>query len=127
MYKYNVRVKKMSGPPNYPIFLTTKNLVIKSRLEKTDKEIFAAASRYYKKAYDMVIESADITKSKIEKLKISDLKKCHEFVQFHYQYYDVLLIDYHKDGEIYLDTADVGDIYDILYHDRAIATRSVMY
>ena len=124
MYKFNVHVKKVSGNP---IFLRTKNLVIKSRLEKTDKEIFTEASKYYKEKYGLVIESADITKSKISKLEISDLKECHKIVQFHYQYYDVLLIDDYKDGEIYLDAADVGDNYDILYHDRMFGTRNVSY
>ena len=59
MYKYKVQVKKVSGRLNESS-IPSKNLVVKSKTEKTDKEVFAEASKYYKEKYGLVIESADV-------------------------------------------------------------------
>ena len=59
MYKYNVQVKKVSGSLNESV-LPNKNLVIKSKTEKSNKEVFTEASEYYKNKYGLVIESADV-------------------------------------------------------------------
>ena len=59
MYKYNVQVKKVSGRLNESV-LPNKSLVVKSKTEKSDKEVFAEASKYYKEKYGLVIESADV-------------------------------------------------------------------
>ena len=61
MYKYKVQVKKVSGRLNESV-LPSKNLVIKTKTKKSDKEVFAEASKYFKKKYGLVIESADVTK-----------------------------------------------------------------
>lgn len=63
MFKYNVQIQKVSGSLNESS-MPTKNLVIKSKTEKTDKEVFAEASKYYKEKYGLVIESADVTTRK---------------------------------------------------------------
>jgi predicted AAA+ superfamily ATPase len=63
MYKYNVQIQKVSGSLNESS-MPTKNLVIKSKTEKTDKEVFAEASKYYKEKYGLVIERADVSTRK---------------------------------------------------------------
>jgi hypothetical protein len=60
MFKYNVQVMKVSGRLNESV-LPSKNLVVKSKTEKTDKQIFAEASKYFKKKYGLVIESLEVT------------------------------------------------------------------
>ena len=60
MFKYNVQVMKVSGRLNESV-LPSKNLVVKSKTEKTDKQIFAEASKYFKKKYGLVIESLNVT------------------------------------------------------------------
>lgn len=62
MFKYNVQIKKVSGRLNESV-LPSRNLVVKSKKEKTDKEVFAEASKFFKNKYGLVIESADITNS----------------------------------------------------------------
>jgi hypothetical protein len=60
MYKYSVRVKKVSGRLNESV-LPNKNLTVKSKSKKTDKEVFAEASKYFMEKYGLVIESAEVT------------------------------------------------------------------
>lgn len=60
MYKYKVQVKKVSGRLNEGV-LPSKSLVVKSKSKKTDNEVFAEASKFFKKKYGLVIESADVT------------------------------------------------------------------
>ena len=59
MFKYNVKIKKVSGRLNESV-LPSKNLVVKSKSKKTDKEVFVEASKYFKDKYGLVIESADV-------------------------------------------------------------------
>ena len=59
MFKYNVKIRKVSGRLNES-YLPSKNLVIKTKTEKTDKQVFAEASKFFKKKYGLVIESADV-------------------------------------------------------------------
>ncbi len=60
MYKYNVQILKVSGRLNESV-LPSKNLVIKSKSKKTDEQIFAEASKYFKNKYGLVIESLNVT------------------------------------------------------------------
>ena len=60
MFKYNIQVMKVSGRLNESV-LPSKNLVVKSKTEKTNKEVFAEVSKYYKKKYGLVIESLEVT------------------------------------------------------------------
>lgn len=59
MYKYRINIKKVSGRLNESV-LPSKNLVVKSKTKKTDKQVFADASKYFKNKYGLVIESAEI-------------------------------------------------------------------
>lgn len=59
MNKYRVQVKKVSGSLNESV-LPNKNLIIKSKTKKSNEQVFAEASEYYKNKYGLVIESADI-------------------------------------------------------------------
>ena len=59
MFKYNVQIQKVSGSLNESA-MPSKNLVVKSKNQKTDKEVFAEASKFYKEKYGLVIESADV-------------------------------------------------------------------
>lgn len=59
MFKYNVKIQKVSGSLNESV-LPSKSLVVKSKTKKTDKQIFAEASKYFKNKYGLVIESADV-------------------------------------------------------------------
>lgn len=60
MFKYNVQILKVSGRLNESV-LPSKNLVVKSKTEKTDEQIFAEASKYFKNKYGLVIESLNVT------------------------------------------------------------------
>lgn len=62
MFKYNVKIQKVSGSLNESA-MPSKNLVVKSKTKKTDKEVFAEASKFFKNKYGLVIESAEITNS----------------------------------------------------------------
>ena len=73
MYKYNVKIQKVSGSLNESV-LPNKNLVIKSKTEKTDEQVFAEASKYYKEKYGLVIESADLENVSSEE-QSANLKK----------------------------------------------------
>ena len=57
--KYNVSIKRVSGRLNESA-LPSKNLVINSKTKKSAREVLAEASKYYKKKYGLVIESADV-------------------------------------------------------------------
>lgn len=72
MYKYNVKIQKVSGSLN-ECAIPSKNLVIKSKTEKTDEEVFAEASNYYEEKYGLVIESADVTENKIVKFEVGEI------------------------------------------------------
>lgn len=72
MYNYRVQVKKVSGSLNESI-LPNKNLVIKSKTEKSNEQLFAEASKYYKEKYSLVIESADVTENKIVKFEVGEI------------------------------------------------------
>ena len=81
MYKYNVQIKKVSGRLNESV-LPSKNLVVKSKTEKTDKEVFAEASKYFKNKYGLVIESADVSSvgsNPIVEPIVNFIKKCDSF------------------------------------------------
>ena len=60
MYNYKVQVKKVSGRLNESV-LPSKILVVKSKTEKSDKEVFEEASKYYKEKYGLVIESGNVS------------------------------------------------------------------
>lgn len=72
--KYNVSIKRVSGRLNESA-LPSKNLVINSKTKKSAREVLAEASKYYKKKYGLVIESADVestdTKNFFEELRQS--------------------------------------------------------
>ena len=59
MYKYSVKIRKVSGRLNES-YLPSKSLVVKSKTEKTDKQVFAEASKYIKEKYGLEIESAEV-------------------------------------------------------------------
>ena len=60
MYKYSVKIRKVSGRLNESV-LPSKNLVVKSNTKKSKRTILAEASNYLKKKYGLVIESADVS------------------------------------------------------------------
>ena len=60
MYKYKVQVKKVSGRLNESV-LPSKSLVVKSKSKKSKSAVLAEASKFFKKKYGLVIESAEIT------------------------------------------------------------------
>lgn len=72
MYKYKVQVKKVSGRLNESV-LPSKSLVVKSKTRKTDRQVFAEASKYYKEKYGLVIESADVTENKIAMFEVGEI------------------------------------------------------
>lgn len=81
MFKYNVQVKKVSGRLNESV-LPSKNLVVKSKSKKSNKQVFAEASEYYKNKYGLVIESADVSSvgsNPIIKPIVNFIKKCDSF------------------------------------------------
>ena len=60
MYKYRINIKKVSGRLNESV-LPSKSLVVKSKTKKTKSAVLAEASKFFKKKYGLVIESAEIT------------------------------------------------------------------
>lgn len=59
MYKYRINIKKVSGKLNESV-LPSKSLVVKSKTKKTKSAVLAEASKFFKKKYGLVIESAEI-------------------------------------------------------------------
>jgi len=59
MYKYRINIKKVSGRLNESV-LPSKSLVVKSKTKKNKSAVLAEASKYFKKKYGLVIESAEI-------------------------------------------------------------------
>ena len=81
MFKYKVQIKKVSGRLNESV-LPSKSLVVKSKTEKTDKEVFAEASKFFKEKYGLVIESADVSSvgsNPIIEPIVNFIKKCDSF------------------------------------------------
>jgi hypothetical protein len=70
MYKYRVQIKKVSGRLNESV-LPSKKLVVKSKTKKSDEQVFAEASSYFKNEYGLVIESADISRDFFYPKKVS--------------------------------------------------------
>ena len=60
MYKYRINIKKVSGRLNESV-LPSKSLVVKSKTKKSKSAVLAEASKFFKKKYGLVIESAEIT------------------------------------------------------------------
>ena len=60
MYKYKVQVKKVSGRLNESV-LPSKNLIVKTKTKKSKSAVLAEASKFFKKKYGLVIESAYIS------------------------------------------------------------------
>ena len=60
MHKYKVQIKKVSGRLNESV-LPSKNLIVKSKSKKSKSAVLAEASKFFKKKYGLVIESAEIT------------------------------------------------------------------
>lgn len=63
MYKYKVQVKKVSGRLNESV-LPSKSLVVKSKTKKSKSAVLSEASKFFKKKYGLVIESASIEETK---------------------------------------------------------------
>lgn len=59
MFKYTVHIRKVSGSLNESV-LPSKNLVIKSKSKKSNEQIFNEAFDYFKRNYNLEIESAEI-------------------------------------------------------------------
>jgi len=59
MFKYKIIVKRVSGRLNESV-LPSKSLVVKSKNRKSDRQVFEEASKFFKKKYGLVIESADV-------------------------------------------------------------------
>ena len=59
MFKYKINVKRVSGRLNESV-LPSKSLVVKSKTKKSKSAVLAEASKFFKKKYGLVIESADV-------------------------------------------------------------------
>ena len=59
MFKYKIQVKKVSGILDESV-LPSKNLVVKSKTKKSKSTVLAESSKFFKKKYGLVIESADV-------------------------------------------------------------------
>lgn len=59
MFKYKINVKRVSGRLNESV-IPSKNLVVKCKNRKSDRQVFEEASKFFKKKYGLVIESADV-------------------------------------------------------------------
>lgn len=59
MYKYTVHIRKVSGSLNESV-LPSKNLVVKTKNKKSDEQIYNEAFDYFKRNYNLEIESAEI-------------------------------------------------------------------
>lgn len=68
MFKYNVKIQNVSGSLNESV-LPNKNLVIKSKTEKSNEQLFTEASEYYKNKYGLVIESADVYETPLDSVE----------------------------------------------------------
>ena len=71
MYKYSVKIRKVSGRLNESV-LPSKNLIVKTKTKKSKSAVLAEASKYYKKKYGLVIESADVTKNNYKMFEVGE-------------------------------------------------------
>ena len=76
MFKYNVKIQKVSGRLNESV-LPSKSLVVKSKTKKTNKQVFAEASKFFKNKYGLVIEMAEIS-SESGKFDVNELRSIAE-------------------------------------------------
>ena len=60
MFKYSVKIRKVSGRLNESV-LPNKNLVIKSKVEKTQREVLRQAAKYLLENYGLELGDADIS------------------------------------------------------------------
>lgn len=60
MYKYKISIKKVSGMLNESV-LPKKNLVIKSKVERTTRSILKEAAKYLLENYGLELGDADIS------------------------------------------------------------------
>ena len=59
MFKYKVNIKRVSGRLNESV-LPSNSLVVKSKTKKSKSAVLSEASKFFKKKYGLVIESADV-------------------------------------------------------------------
>ena len=59
MYKYSVKIRKVSGRLNES-YLPPKNLTVKSNSKKSVKQIFNKVSKYINEKYGLEVDSAEI-------------------------------------------------------------------
>jgi hypothetical protein len=59
MYKYSVKILKVSGRLNESV-LPKKNLVVKSKRKKSDEQIFDKVSKYINEKYGLEVNSAEV-------------------------------------------------------------------
>ena len=59
MYKYKISIKRVSGRLNESA-LPKKNIILKSKTRKSNRQIFIEAADYLMKKYGLVLESAEI-------------------------------------------------------------------
>lgn len=112
MYKYKVQIKRVSGRLNES-YLPSKNLVIESKTKKSDKQVFAQASRYLKSKYGLVLEMADVKSQDGLMLDYVGMRHPHADIEemwdivddylargYHVQQDGTLLILYDADGQV---------------------------
>lgn len=99
MFTYKVNVKKISGRLNESV-LPSKSLVIKSKKPLSKKALLKEASKFYKKNYNLVVESIVVD----EMNRVTDVVR--EFCEnYHYEIeklYDLVngrLVEGLKDGD----------------------------
>ncbi|MBO5827090.1 MAG: hypothetical protein J6R59_01230 [Paludibacteraceae bacterium] len=77
MFKYKVQIQKVSGRLNESV-LPSKSLVVKSKTKKSKSAILSEASKFFKKKYGLVIESADVQQFESQRLSPELVQKCKE-------------------------------------------------
>ena len=116
MFKYKVQVKKVSGRLNESV-LPSKNLVVKSKTKKSKNAVLAEASKFFKKKYGLVIESAEISE---DALGISVLYRgCEEaMMKFHKEFGSMPVSEFISTVPNAFDFIDEYRVIDMIVHNK---------
>jgi hypothetical protein len=102
MFKYNVQILKVSGRLNESV-LPSKSLVVKSKTKKSKRTVLAEASKFFKKKYGLVIESADVQLS--EKQPTATIKPEQLIKMGISPYYAAAIAQYMRLNDVPLENA----------------------
>lgn len=78
MFKYNVKIKKVSGRLNESV-LPSKNLVVKSKTKKSKTDLLSESSKFFKNKYGLTVEAIDVQSDRPKYVAVFAWAETREF------------------------------------------------